>query len=642
MAIAKMRLVNILSDLTHLNDVLLRFIEMENIHPIEASRIADRVGGLTTLTQENPYVEVLNRFKEVTSQMEMNVALKEVKDQEYDLAKCKNYLEDTYSKFINIKNVKDELTRIIQESQDALIQLTNVEALDVDFDDLFSCRYIKVRFGRLPIDSVNKLKYYENHPFVFKSFSQDKAYSWCMYITTNRYEGEVDNVFSSLYFERIRIPDFVHGTPEKAKELLGEEIKNDQAQLIHVEEKLAELRANCQNDFETMYGELIFLNTTFEARRYVLCLGERFSITGFVAKSDIESVKKLFADLEGVEIEDRPADSDKRLTPPTKLKNGWFARPFSMFVEMYGMPGYRDIDPTSFVALTYTILFGIMFGDLGQGLLLMLVGFIAYKWKHMKLGEVGIRIGISSAFFGIVYGSVFGNETILNPLYKTVFGLSEKPIEVLSSEAIMPLLIIAIAIGAILIICSMLINLRLQIKHKNIGELLFSQNGVSGLVFYVSLIGGAALQLGGNIQLFTPVYVILLILLPLFLIFMKEPLEAKLEHKKMFPDGVGAFCMQSFFELFEVCLSYITNTISYLRVGGFVLSHAGMMLVVVLLADMMGTFGSVVVLVFGNIFVMCLEGMIVGIQVLRLEFYEMFSRYFEGNGIEFISLKSSI
>ncbi|MEG3040303.1 MAG: V-type ATP synthase subunit I, partial [Erysipelotrichaceae bacterium] len=339
MAIAKMRLVNILSDLTHLNDVLLRFIEMENIHPIEASRIADRVGGLTTLTQENPYVEVLNRFKEVTSQMEMNVALKEVKDQEYDLAKCKNYLEDTYSKFINIKNVKDELTRIIQESQDALIQLTNVEALDVDFDDLFSCRYIKVRFGRLPIDSVNKLKYYENHPFVFKSFSQDKAYSWCMYITTNRYEGEVDNVFSSLYFERIRIPDFVHGTPEKAKELLGEEIKNDQAQLIHVEEKLAELRANCQNDFETMYGELIFLNTTFEARRYVLCLGERFSITGFVAKSDIESVKKLFADLEGVEIEDRPADSDKRLTPPTKLKNGWFARPFSMFVEMYGMPG---------------------------------------------------------------------------------------------------------------------------------------------------------------------------------------------------------------------------------------------------------------------------------------------------------------
>ncbi|MEG0265217.1 MAG: V-type ATPase 116kDa subunit family protein [Erysipelotrichaceae bacterium] len=642
MAIAKMRLVNILSDLTHLNDVLLRFIEMDNIHPIEASRIADRVGGLTTLTQENPYVEVLNRFKEVTSQMEMKIASKEVKDQEYDLNKCKNYIEDTYTKFNNIKSVKDELTKIIQESQDALIQLRNVEALDVDFDDLFSCRYIKVRFGRLPLDSVNKLKYYENHPFVFKSFSQDKAYSWCMYITTNRYEGEVDNVFSSLYFERIRIPDFVHGTPEKAKELLAEEIKNDQAQLTHVEEKLVELRTGCQNDFETMYGELLFLNTTFEARRYVLCLGERFSITGFVAKSDIESVKKMFADLEGVEIEDRPADSDKRLTPPTKLKNGWFARPFSMFVEMYGMPGYRDIDPTSFVALTYTILFGMMFGDLGQGLLLILVGYIASKWKHMKLGEIGVRIGISSAFFGTVYGSVFGNETILNPLYKTVFGLSEKPIEVLSSEAIMPLLIIAIAIGAILIICSMLINLRLQIKHKNIGELLFSQNGLSGLVFYVALIGGAALQLGANIQLFSPLYVILLILLPLFLIFMKEPLEAKIEHKKMFPDGVGAFCMQSFFELFEVCLSYITNTISYLRVGGFVLSHAGMMLVVVLLADMMGTFGSIVVLVFGNIFVMCLEGMIVGIQVLRLEFYEMFSRYFEGNGIEFISLKSSV
>lgn len=108
----------------------------------------------------------------------------------------------------------------------------------------------------------------------------------------------------------------------------------------------------------------------------------------------------------------------------------------------------------------------------------------------------------------------------------------------------------------------------------------------------------------------------------------------------MFPDGFGGFFTQSFFELFEVCLSFITNTISYLRVGGFVLSHAGMMLVVTLLMEMVSGAGSIAVAIFGNLFVMCLEGMIVGIQVLRLEFYEMFSRYFTGDGVAFQSLKN--
>ena len=110
-----------------------------------------------------------------------------------------------------------------------------------------------------------------------------------------------------------------------------------------------------------------------------------------------------------------------------------------------------------------------------------------------------------------------------------------------------------------------------------------------------------------------------------------------MEKKEMFPDGFGGFFVESFFELFEICLSFITNTISYLRVGGFVLSHAGMMMAVMLIMDMAGGAGWIV-MILGNIFVMCLEGMIVGIQVLRLEFYEMFSRYFTGNGIMFKSL----
>ncbi len=87
--------------------------------------------------------------------------------------------------------------------------------------------------------------------------------------------------------------------------------------------------------------------------------------------------------------------------------------------------------------------------------------------------------------------------------------------------------------------------------------------------------------------------------------------------------------------MFENVLSYITNTVSFLRVGGFILSHAGMMAVVLTLMEMIGGFGSPIVFVIGNIFVMAMEGLIVGIQVLRLEFYEIFSRFYEGDGKEF-------
>ena len=209
----------------------------------------------------------------------------------------------------------------------------------------------------------------------------------------------------------------------------------------------------------------------------------------------------------------------------------------------------------------------------------------------------------------------------------------------MSPENTMTLLMAAIGLGIVLILISMTFNIVLNFKKKNIGEAILSQNGLCGVTFYVAVIGAALGMLTGQhfVNIF---YILILIVLPLILMFLKEPLIRKLEeHGEMFPNGFGAFFVEGFFELFEVVLSFITNTMSFLRVGGFVLSHAGMMLVVYTLAEMVGGFGEIIVLILGNVFVMCLEGLIVGIQVLRLEFYEMFSRYYEGNGIPLKTIK---
>lgn len=635
MAIEKMRLVSITSDKEHINEVLSRFCSLQNFHPEPASKFVDMVHGLTTLNDPNPYEETLTQIKDMATEMSQKLEFRDENVDENQLKVWLSELEKVHEKYKQALLVKKELEDVIQENNDAMIQMENIEDLGISLDDIFSCRYMKVRFGRLPLDSVGKLKYYNNKPFVFNSFNSDSVYSWCMYMTTPRYEGEVDNVFSSLYFERIRIPEFIHGEPGKAKEILQKEIEDDEYQLAHVKDVMNELVCESNEKLQKTYRVLCKLNMTFEARKYVVCLGERFSITGFVAKDDVNDVMEVYKDMNNVvEIEDRPPHSDKRLTPPTKLKNGWLTRPFSFFVEMYGVPEYEDFDPTPLVAISYILLFGIMFGDLGQGLLLSLVGFILYKRKGWALAAIAQRIGVSSAFFGLVYGSVFGNEEILNPLYEFIFHIKEKPVEVLDASFTMTLLMVAVAIGVVLICTCMILNTILHFRRRKMGEALFSHNGIAGIVFYISMIIGVVAMLSGY-SIFSLAYILLLIVLPLLLIFMKEPISHKLAHKELFPDGFVAFFMESFFELFEVLLSFISNTMSFLRVGGFVLSHAGMMLVVMTLAEMVGPNFGWFVIIFGNIFVMCMEGLIVGIQVLRLEFYEQFSRYFEGKGIPF-------
>jgi len=230
-------------------------------------------------------------------------------------------------------------------------------------------------------------------------------------------------------------------------------------------------------------------------------------------------------------------------------------------------------------------------------------------------------------FFGWFFGSIFGFEDVIRPLW-------DHPMR--NSDTITVCLIAAIGIGIILVTLAMIMNIVNGIKEKKLARILFDQNGLAGFVFYWSVIGSALyFFLKGRLVLST-VFVAVCYVLPLLCMFLKEPLENLLKKKKQwFPEQKGMFFMETFFEMFEVILSFITNTISFVRVGAFALNHAGMMMVVFIFAEMARGAGSVIVIILGNILVMGLEGLIVGIQVLRLEFYELFSRFFSGTGRPF-------
>ena len=633
MAIEKMALINLIGNMEDLDQTLLICLQSGFFHPEVAIHTADSSHGFHVLEGENPYAPLMTQVKRLASDLDIRL-------HEVPFPKGGQTAEVIQSRLNSLQEqstVLAEQKRAVQENilqhEQVLIQLTHLAGLNISFDDIFSCQYVKSRFGRLPRDSYEKLSYYDDRKFFFFPFDSDKEYYWGVYFAPATKAASIDDIFTSLYFERIRIPDYAHGTPEQASANLTAVIESERQKLSEIEKQIAALRQTEETNLLQTYCAVCFWHKAFEMRKYVAVLGSRFYIVGFIPKAKNEEFKKQFESFENVSYVSKPYDADPSLSPPVKLKNNRFTKPFEMFVNMYSLPSYQDIDPTSLVAVTYTLLFGIMFGDLGQGLLLSLIGLLAYKWKKMALGRIMIRIGFSSAFFGLLYGSVFGYEHLLDPMYKALFGMDGKPIEIFDTGTTNMLLLAAIAIGVLLIVISISINIYLGFRSRDYERAVFGHNGIAGLVFYLA----AAFAVVDMMMLHTGAvnifYVLGLIILPLFLIFFKKPLTSVLTHRgKAFENGVGEFIVENFFELFEYVLSYLSNSMSFLRVGGFILSHAGMMTVVMSLADMVGAGAGPIVVIFGNLFVMCLEGLIVGIQVLRLEFYEIFSRNFEGNG----------
>ncbi|MCD8028650.1 MAG: V-type ATP synthase subunit I [Erysipelotrichaceae bacterium] len=637
MAIAKLKLLEIEFPSTQYDALLLKLINLDDFHPEPASKFADSVQGLSVLNRDNPYAGLIDHIEEIRDKYHLDI-----KDQDVDNVRINIIQADT--DFCNMieeikknESVKNDLEKMIAENETAITQLEHMIDADIDFDRMLSCKYLKVRFGRIPTSNLEKVDYYSQYPFLFKILHKGKKETYCGYLTTLNKAPEIDNIFSSLYFERIDIPDFVHGKPDDALQVLKEENETARNYMKVLDERIQALFNQNLPRLNEIYSISKKLTKTYGAQKYVVVFGDTAAVYGFCEEKKANEIKADFEKMDDVHVEIKSADGDSRLTPPTKLTSNWFSEPFGMFVEMYGVPSYTDFDPTTLVAITYTLLFGMMYGDIGQGLLLGLVGYIAYKWKGMRLGKVGTRLSISCVIFGCVFGSIFGSEELFQ-LFATPLLL---PLE---SSNTMTLLMIAVGTGVGLILIAIVFNIYINIKKKNMGEALFSQNGVAGLVFYVSvLLVVLNMMMGVNLPFIGLPFYIICIVLPVILMFLKEALEHKMEGDPMFPEGIGGYFATSFFELFDIVLTFISNTMSFLRVGGFILSHAGMMLVVYTLAEMVGggsiNIGYLLVVILGNVFVMVLEGLVVGIQVLRLEFYEMFSRYYEGKGVPFVSIK---
>lgn len=633
MAIEQMKYISVLGPLDMFDEFVLKHIINRNVQ-LEHSYKFLNVPGLipfeedTSLDNLRKRMRLLNeKFGVRIKQYDTQTIEKELIEA-FDHAAAEHFVQEIESKLSEHRKQTELFMVDIREREQIIKQILPIAGLKIDIDELFHFTFMKFRFGFLPKENYRKKKsYLAELDVVTVPVSESDETMWLSYFMPATIAPVIDNVFSSLGFERVRISDQVKGMPKLTIERLNDEIESLKKEMKQREEDLSLFLQKKKEQFDNLYHKVLYLSKINEIKKLSAHSRETFFLVGWIPYKDYKDLSKEVEPLEGIIFSSEDPEYIANATPPTIMKNNRFFKPFETLVTMYGLPSAKELDPTPLMTITYIFMFGFMFGDVGQGAIIALLGLFLSKWKKMALGGVMLYVGLSSTVFGFIYGSVFGNEEILSPLWIS-------PLH--GKGNINTMLYVAVGYGVFIIIVTMIANMINNIRMQKWGKLLFDKNGLAGLLFYGGFAIVAVVSLKTGTFALTGLSLFIIVVIPAVMIFFKEPLENLIMKKdRIIPHEKGIFLVEAVFELFETLLSFFSSTISFARVGAFALNHAGLSLAVWTLYNMMSGAGGVLIVIIGNIVTIGLEGLIVGIQCMRLEYYEMFGRFYVGEGQEF-------
>lgn len=643
--ITKMSMVNITGPRDDIDRMSDQYLSHYDIHLENTLKELSDIRTLKPYTSPDPYKPLSQRIDDLLqlSPTEQNAAAIEPRSLDFDY--IKRLVEQVEH---DVKTEQEKLQKVNQE----ITQLTTdfnkyepFEKIDYPLDDILIMKKVKFRFGRFTLLNYHKYKkYIENMvPAIFIPSKKVDGYVYGAYFTSAQDRQRVDALFFSLNWKRLYLPEekgtFVEILSRFSEKM--EELKKEQKQL---ETTLRQAVQPISKELLEAKARLAQLSKAFGVRRYAAITRNEFAkketrylLIGWMVETDAAQLVDQMKDDPNVTIYLEDYNDGNNIEPPTKLKNNFFTKPFRMITKMYGTPNYEEFDPTPLVALTYSLMFGAMFGDVGHGLLLMILGILGYIKKNLSGAKMFVPVGISSMIFGFLYGSIFGLEDVLPAIWL-------KPSEAMTSVpffgTLNSIFIVSVCFGMFLILLTMTMNVYMRLKEGEKLEAIFDRNGVMGLIFYGLLVITLVLYMTGHaIPAFSLVLLVMLIALAC-IGFKEKIIHLITKSKEKSSDGIVIQLITVFFEAFETLLSFISNTISFVRVGAFAISHGVMMGIVLMFAHLEGGHPNWLVFILGNLFVTGFEGLVVFIQVLRLEFYELFSHFFKGDGIEFKSIWS--
>lgn len=578
---------------------------------------------------------------------------------------------DTRNEATGLIAAFNELCERINAANDSAVKVNDAykEAmafsnLQVSYSELEHLSFLSIKIGKLPAEEFDSLKDSLMANAVVVPLGDDKTR--IMVASSKKGRFALESELKNHGFIEMEVPKDFKGVPADVLESLKTQKAESDALLKSMEAEKANFTETHKEKLVALLGafaigvQIDAVKKTLESTELV------YRVSGWIPEKEQEAYMTELDQLTEGRVAIRiyepyevPSVMANKEQVPVKLSHGKFVKSFERIIFSYGAPVYGTIDPTPFVAIFFTILFGIMFGDLGQGLVILLAG-ILMACKVIKVGgwnkfaPIFMAIGITSSFMGLLTGEVFSNETWLKPFSYWVtglFGTPHAPILTLmpssdpsSIKAMFGVFGVAVAIGFVINTIGLILNMINNFIRKNYAEAIFGKNGLAGAVFfwYVIVLILRIILTHHAIAAYDWV----IIGVSLFFAAFAEPFENLVEGKRpLLENGFGTYVISSIVEVIEVISGYLSNTVSFVRVGAFALSHAVLGYVILILTEMCGGQGSIagiVVMIAGNAVIIVLEGMIVAIQVIRLQYYEFFSKFFHETGSEFKPFKFEI
>lgn len=587
-----------------------------------------------TTETENPYDELLNKVSTV-----WKVAGEMIPEpspvtltREFTLTAARRKVDQT-SRRLEVW----EKRRLVMTEEEELLTATKlfVEVLKgTEFgpEELAGGKFLIPFFGRLSNENYQRLtESSEESPITVSELNVVGGNTWALVLTVKGYEESTRKLLEAVYFKEFSLKSIAEQL--KGKDPLSQvnkRIANHQRAIKGLAKAAKDMLREQRAEYELLYSQLYTMQ-----RVYDVCKGRgevsgMYVLSGWIPADTLAEIRKTVeeeAPMTTVMVEETKDITYSGIRVPTLLQNNPFFRAFQDIVSMYSLPSYGEIDPSPIVAISFILFFGFMFGDIGHGLMIFLASSVLVKKGMMKrsFGQVMKYAAASSIIFGGLYGSIFGLENVIPALWLSPMHDTNK------------LLIVAICMGVFMISLGLVLNMITQYRAKDFGRLLFDGQGMAGLMLYWTMAALAAIYMTGTKipEVAADIMWAGIGVLMLLMIF-RDVLARYLLHQK----DEGESVVLNIFEIMHNLMSFVSNTASFVRLAAFALNHVGLSLAVIMLSEMVHSLpGGIVmkgiILVIGNIVIVCLEGLIVFIQTLRLEYYEFFGKFYKGGGSAF-------
>ena len=498
-----------------------------------------------------------------------------------------------------------------------LATLQNLTALEVDLTRLreFEGEFLDLQIGTVQaVNTARLLQAVELAGYLASPFLSDPEVTHLLIAGPRNKRQPIDPLLKAAGWRRLAIPAHFRDHPDQVQRRLRQHLEECRARQADLQTRIDDIVAHHRQRLDQVGETLCAASTYVQLIDASSTYGDLTRIEGWVPARHLPALERaLKRNLPGpVVITARAPVSGE--TVPTQIEHHRLIQPFAALVANYGVPRYRELDPTLVLALTYPLMFGMMFGDIGHGAVIAVAGLLGGRWLR-GFGVLLISAGLASIAFGAAYGSVFGFENVIHPLW----------LSPLSDPILM--LTVALAWGVGFILLASIFSIYNHLLFSEYGAALCEGGGVAGIALYLSLLW---LLLDRWRYHSAGPWPLLCGAVALAVMFGYQ------WHRSPQPPGERALI--ALMGGFETLMGYFSGSLSFLRVAAFSLNHVALSLAVFTIADGLDGPGHWLVIVVGNVFILFLEGAIVAIQVMRLEYYEGFSRFFTGDGQAFRAL----